>query len=106
MKKVDITKIVIIKENNWILENGFIVLRRTGEKIIFNDSLTLIWLEIDGNSSIEEIAVKLYKKPENVDCMETIIDIVAEGLRILEEEGIVSLEEDEFTNTIKEDEYA
>lgn len=106
MEVSDITKAVTAKADNWTIESGLIAMKRGSEKMIFNDTLTMIWLEIDGSSSAEDISSRIYEKLGGQECIEDVSAAVAEGLGILEAEGMVRLGTGCFDDWTEEDIYA
>lgn len=94
--------IATIKENNWILENGLVSLKHGREKMIFNDSLTMIWLEIDGVSSGNEIAMRICEKINSNDSLDDVASVVDIGLQILADNGLIDLNEKRTDNWFEE----
>ena len=80
----------VILEHNWTLENGFITVKHDGQKMIFNDSLTMVWLEIDGVSTADEIARRICEKAGGEDPDEAA-SVVITGLQLLAEEELIAL---------------
>lgn len=79
----------VILEHDWTLENGFITVKHDGKKMIFNDSLTMVWLEIDGISTADEIARRICDK--SGECPDEAASVVITGLELLAEEKLIAL---------------
>jgi hypothetical protein len=97
---------IMILEKNWILENEFVTIEHSGEKMILNDSLTMIWMEIDGASTAEDIADKIYNRLGGNEDKSDVIAVVQEGLKILETEGIIAFEKQDLDDWFGKDFYA
>ena len=78
----------------WELQEGNVVIEWAGEKIIMNETCSIIWQLIDGVNSIQDIINEVIDNYGG-ELNETsyLISLVEESIKILQENNLVVLKE-------------
>lgn len=91
--RIEKNKIVKTYNTQWSLEDNLVVVKNNGEKYIFNNTMSVVWMEINNILTIEQIINKLYDLYKDQNTMEHMEQVVEDSITQMVEIGIVYLEE-------------
>ena len=97
---------VVILEKDWIFDKGIVTVRHNGEKMLLNDTLTMIWMEIDGSSDTEAIIYKIYTALGGDEPMDSVAAVVRQGIEMLEAEGLIAFASQDDDDWFRGESYA
>lgn len=90
---IEKNKIVKTYNTQWSVEDDLVVIRNNGEKFIFNKTMSVVWMEINGILTVDQIIEKLYDLYKDQNTMEHMEQVVEDSISQLMQIGIVYLEE-------------
>lgn len=95
--KYDMKHIPVVKGFLWRIEDGLIKFDSGEETLVFNETLTIVWKKIDGNSNIESICNELYEEYKSEQSKESIDSVVESSIEALLAENLIVVKEpDDF----------
>ncbi|MCL6590259.1 MAG: PqqD family protein [Firmicutes bacterium] len=94
---MDKTAVPECKTINWKLEGDNVVVNLDGrQQFLLNKSAKLVWEQINGVNTIQDIINELFKKYGDQNSVEYITEIVESSINLFLENGVVLLRTDDF----------